>query len=191
LHREKEIKDFTKHYLLTNKIYYIMITYRLKQYSNPAKAFESANGKWYARVVSGETIDIEALAEHMANHQSPYTAGTLKGILTDMVDCTKELLLAGNTVSLDDLANFSVAIVNKKGCENKADYKVSEYVEGVKMMVRPIGKLSSSSLNLDATLKRSALDKELDGVTTTTTPGSTGGSGSEDEDDEELKNVLG
>jgi hypothetical protein len=84
-----------------------------------------------------------------------------------------------------------VAIVNKKGCENKADYKVSEYVEGVKMMVRPIGKLSSSSLNLDATLKRSALDKELDGVTTTTTPGSTGGSGSEDEDDEELKNVLG
>jgi predicted histone-like DNA-binding protein len=139
----------------------------------------------------GETIDIEALAEHMANHQSPYTAGTLKGILTDMVDCVKELLLAGNTVSLDDLANFSVAIVNKKGCENKADYKVSEYVEGVKMMVRPIGKLSSSSLNLDATLKRSALDKELDGVTTTTTPGSTGGSGSEDEDDEELKNVLG
>jgi hypothetical protein len=93
-------------------------------------------------------------------------------------------------VSLDDLANFSVAIVNKKGCENKADYKVSEYVEGVKMMVRPIGKLSNSSLNLDATLKRSALDKELDGVTTSTS-GSTGGSGSEDEDDEELKNVLG
>jgi predicted histone-like DNA-binding protein len=168
-----------------------MITYRLKQYLIKSPNFESAYGKWYARVMPGETIDIEALAEHMANHQSPYTAGTLKGILTDMVDCTKELLLAGNTVSLDDLANFSVAIVNKKGCENKADYKVSEYVEGVKMMVRPIGKLSSSSLNLDATLKRSALDKELDGVTTTTTPGSTGGSGSEDEDDEELKNVLG
>jgi hypothetical protein len=80
-----------------------------------------------------------------------------------------------------------VAIVNKKGCENKADYKVSEYVEGVKMMVRPIGKLSSSSLNLDATLKRSALDKELDGVTTTTP----GGSNGEEEEDEELKNVLG
>ena len=102
--------------------------------------------------------------------------GVIKGILTDMVSCIKELLLDGKRVRIDDLAVFSVGIVNKKGCENKEDYKVTEYVEAVKLKALAIGELSRTSLNLDATLKRSPLDKD-DATTTTTTPSGSTSSG--------------
>jgi hypothetical protein len=48
---------------------------------------------------------------------------------------------------------------------------VTEYVEAVKMRALAIGELSRSSLNLDATLKRSSLDKD-------NTSSATSGSGS-------------
>jgi predicted histone-like DNA-binding protein len=152
-----------------------MIIYRLRQNqnaSNPASYL-----KWYAFPVQGEALDMQALAEHMANHNTPYSAGTILGILTDMVSCIKEELLAGNTVRIDNLAIFSVGIQNKKGCEDKADYKVTEYVEAVKLNARAIGEVSRSKLNLDATLKRSPLDKD-NGVSGTS--GTDGGSGQED-----------
>ena len=52
-------------------------------------------GLWYARPVIEETFDIEKLAKHMSNHNTPYSSGVIKGVLTDMVSCTKELILDG------------------------------------------------------------------------------------------------
>jgi hypothetical protein len=75
-------------------------------------------------------------------------------------------VLDGKTVVVDNLAAFSVGIVNKKGCEDPADYKVSEYVEGVKLRCRAVGEFTRSSLNLEASLKRSALDPLLTGTST-------------------------
>ena len=71
---------------------------------------ESARGKWFLRVKNGEQIDIDALAAHIAAHNTPFSKGAIKGILTDMVSCTKELLLDGKTVKLADLAIFSLGI---------------------------------------------------------------------------------
>lgn len=51
----------------------------------------------------------------MSNHNTPYSSGVIKGVLADMVSCTKELILDGKNVKLDDLAIFSVGIVSKKG----------------------------------------------------------------------------
>ena len=65
-------------------------------------------GLWYARPVIEETFDIEKLAKHMSNHNTPYSSGVIKGVLADMVSCTKELILDGKNVKLDDLAIFSV-----------------------------------------------------------------------------------
>lgn len=55
-------------------------------------------GLWYARPVIEETFDIEKLAKHMSNHNTPYSSGVIKGVLTDMVSCTKELILDGKNV---------------------------------------------------------------------------------------------
>ena len=48
-------------------------------------------GLWYARPLIEDTFDTEKLAKHMSNHNTPYSAGLIKGVLTDMIACTKEL----------------------------------------------------------------------------------------------------
>ena len=90
-------------------------------------------GLWYARTVIEETFDIEKLAKHMSNHNTPYSSGVIKGVLADMVSCTKELILDGKNVKLDDLAIFSVGIVSKKGAQSAADFSLANNVKGLKL----------------------------------------------------------
>ena len=53
-----------------------MILYVLKQNKNRKSP---AFGKWFAFPVIEETIDLDALAEHMSNHNTPYSKGAIKG----------------------------------------------------------------------------------------------------------------
>ena len=128
-------------------------------------------GLWYARPVIEETFDIEKLAKHMSNHNTPYSSGVIKGVLADMVSCTKEL-------KLDDLAIFSVGIVSKKGAQSAADFSLANNVKGLKLRARATGELSNAQINLDGQLKESSLytvgGKAPDGS------GSDGGSGGSD-----------
>ena len=57
---------------------------RYKIYQNQQKKGLNA-GKWFARAVSDETFDLAKLAEHMSKHNSPYSGGVIKGVLSDMV----------------------------------------------------------------------------------------------------------
>ena len=82
--------------------------YQVTGENSPLKGF------WYARPVIEETFDIEKLAKHMSNHNTPYSSGVIKGVLTDMVSCTKELILDGKNVKMDDLAIFS-----RRNCQQK------------------------------------------------------------------------
>lgn len=65
-------------------------------------------GKYYARVAQKETMDVDALAKHMSEHNTPFSPGAIKGILTDAVKCIRELTLEGKAVKIDDLAIFTV-----------------------------------------------------------------------------------
>ena len=111
-------------------------------------------GKWFAKNVVEETVDLDALSEHMSNHNSPYSKGVIKGLLTDMIGCIKELLLEGKNVKIDDLAIFSLGIKNKAMADKEEDFSVSKNIDGVKLKARATGELMSKSLNLEATLKK-------------------------------------
>ena len=144
-------------------------------------------GLWYARPVIEDTIDIERLAKHMANHNSPYSSGVIKGVLADMVSCTKELVLDGKNVKLDDLAIFSVGIVSKKGAKTAADFSLANNVKGLKLRARATGELSNAQINLEGQLKE-AMQYTVGGSSSggNTPGGSTGGS-----DGDENENPLG
>jgi predicted histone-like DNA-binding protein len=173
---------------------------RFKVVQNQNQVIRAAYLKWYARPVVEETMDLDSLAEHMSNHNSPYSKGVLVGILTDMVACIKEQLLEGKNVRIDDLAIFSVGIKNKKGADSKDDFTIAGNIDGVRLRARAIGELSSTQLNLDATLKRATLDKTSDTDDNgdgddddNKTPGN-GSSGSESsgsEEEDERKDVPG
>lgn len=102
-------------------------------------------GKWYAYPVKEETVELDKLAEHMAQHNTPYSAGAIKGILTDMVACIKELLLDGKNVKLPDLAIFSIGI-RSKGAETEEQFTVAANVTSLRLRARATGKLSTKDI---------------------------------------------
>ena len=123
-----------------------------------------------------ETIGLDELAEHMASHNTPFSKGAIKGILTDAVVCTKELLLLGKNVKFPDLAIFSIGLKVKGGADTKENYSVAKFIIGLKLRARATGELSSA--NLDTTIKRvdavkssSSKNPSDDGTTGDTTPG--------------------
>ena len=97
---------------------------RYKKYQNRIKT-SSNYKKWYARAVADETVGLDELSEHMAQHNTPYSKGCIKGVLRDMVDCIKEILLQGKNVKIDDLAIFSV------GLRTKAADKAEDFNPGL------------------------------------------------------------
>jgi len=146
-----------------------MVRYILQQIKiTSSKAY----GKWYAKNVVEETIDLDGLSEHMSHHNSPYSKGVIKGLLTDMIQCIKELLLQGMNVKIDDLAIFSLGIKNKLAAATEEDFTVSKNIEGVKLKARATGELMSKSLNLDATLKKATFVNPSTGSGTESETGS-------------------
>ena len=149
-------------------IYCFMIRYKI--YQNQQQKGLNA-GKWFARAVSDETFDLAKLAEHMSKHNSPYSGGVIKGVLTDMVDCIKELLLDGKNVKLDDLAIFGVGIRGKPADTSK-DWSVTTNVVGLRLKCRATGTLAINQLKLEAQLKELS-PYDIEG-------GNTGGGGEEE-----------
>ena len=142
-------------------------------------------GLWYARPVIEETYDTERLAKHIANHNTPYSAGVVKGVLTDMISCIKELILDGKNVKLDDLAIFSVGIVSRKGAASAADFTLADNVKGLKLRARATGELSNAQINLEGQMKEAAVYNP-DGGTTEGGGGNPGGGSDGDQGENPL-----
>ena len=107
-----------------------------------------AYGKWFARAVTiGKTIDINELAKHMSEHNTPYSKGAIKGVLTDMVGCIRELMLEGKAVKLEGLAIFSAGIKTKKnGALTSADFSTTKHIDSVYMRARATGEFTRAEL---------------------------------------------
>ena len=79
-----------------------------------------AYGKYYPRVSYKQTMNIHDMAVHMAEHNTPFSEGTIEGILRDFVKCVREQTLNGNTVKVDNLAIFKVSVIGN-GCKELYD----------------------------------------------------------------------
>ena len=149
-----------------------MIRYVLKQCKNAKQAIY---GKLFAYPVIEETIDEEALSAHMASHNTPFSQGAIKGMLTDMVQCIHELLLEGKNVKLTNLAIFSIGIKNAKGgAEDEEDFSVQKNIQGIKLRARATGIMIAKGLKLNATLKKAVALTNLSAVSGTPTGSNTG-----------------
>ena len=77
-------------------------------------------GKLYARVSYKQTLSVQDMAHHMAEHNTMFSEGSITGILIDFVKCVREQVLNGNTVKIDNLAIFK-ATVEANGLETMYD----------------------------------------------------------------------
>ena len=96
-----------------------ILKYKLVTRINPQN--KSEQPKWYAKAVQDRTIDFEGLVTHMSEHNSPYSRGVIHGVLTDMLDCVKELVLDGKSVRLGDLGSLQIGI-SSKGAVTEEDF---------------------------------------------------------------------
>ena len=117
-------------------------------------------GKLYVRAENASPIGITELAEHMAEHDTPFSPGTIKGIITDMVRCIRELILLGQPVKLDNLAIFKASIESKPGNDLET-FDLKENVKNVKLLSVATGKVTRRELTDDAFLGYSSLAKRI------------------------------
>ena len=168
-----------------------MIRFKLKENKNDKS---KSYGKLFAYPVIDETIDLDALAAHMASHNTVFSKGIIKGLLTDMVNCIKELLLEGKNVKIADLAIFSLGIKNTKGgADSEEEFTVARNIQGVKLRARATGELIAKSLNLMASLRKVSSSTTSSGSSTggDNGGGTSGGSGNDNQgggDDQPIVN---
>ena len=121
------------------------VFYRKYQNKNPKSV---AFNKWFARAVTiGKTMNVDDLAKHMSEHNTPYSKGAIKGVLTDMIGCVRELMLEGKAVKLEGLAIFSAGIKTKKnGAPTSADFSTTKHIDSVYMRARATGEFTRQEL---------------------------------------------
>ena len=142
-----------------------MIELYLSQNKNSKSA---AYGKYYPRVSYKQTLNIHDMAVHMAEHNTPFSEGTIEGILRDFVKCTREQTLMGNTVKVDNLAIFKVSCIGN-GCTKLYDAdtdktisasigvvkktdKTGPAVGSLKLLAQATGEYTREELNKDGRL---------------------------------------
>ena len=141
---------------------------------------------WYATVVTDREMNFEEFVDHISSHNSPYSRGTVHGVMMDMLDCLKELILDGKSVRLGDLGLFSIGMSSRG--EVSRDKVTSASVEGIHLLVKNTKNWSNSELKkLCKITAYDARGGEEEGSGTTPGGGSdntqgggtTGGTGSE------------
>ena len=108
-------------------------------------------GKYYAYADNEKPITLEGLADHMAHHNTPFSKGTITGILKDAVSCIRELNLNGQPVKIDGLAIFSTHIENKGGWSTLADVNLSmggetDNIRALRLCAQATGEFTKAEL---------------------------------------------
>ena len=152
-------------------------------------------GKLYARVSYKETMTVQDMAHHMAEHNTMFSEGSICGILIDFVKCVREMVLMGNTVKIDNLAIFK-ATVEANGLETMYDAdadkvasatigilaegaKTGPAVKVIKLLAQSTGDFTRDELKKDVKLAWTDKTKaEITAAKNTATGGASSGSGS-------------
>ena len=152
-----------------------MATIKYRIYKNNSMAGEK--GKYYARAYHDETVGLEELAKHMSEHNTPYSKGTIHGVLKDMVACVRELLLDSKKVKLDNLAIFSIGLTSKPA-ESPMTFRPSTHIVKATSNALGTGEISKKQLDMDARFAEVGeyTRGEVSGTGTTVTPDTPGGS---------------
>ena len=91
--------------------------------------------KAYAKNQVREIWDLDKFSKHIASHNSGYSRGLVKAILTDMCDCLVEQLLNGNKIKLGSLGVFSISL-SCEGAESLEKF-TEENIKSVNIKFNP------------------------------------------------------
>ena len=152
-------------------------------------------GKIYARVSYKQTLSVQDMAKHMAEHNTMFSEGSITGILIDFVKCVREQVLNGNTVKIDNLAIFkatveanALEVLYDAQQDKVASASIGSLAEGaktgpavktIKLLAQSTGEFTRDELKKDAKLSWTDKAKaEIAAAKGSQTEGSSSGSDS-------------
>ena len=141
-------------------------------------------GKLYARVDYKQSLSVQDMAHHMAEHNTAFSEGLITGILIDFVRCVREQVLNGATVeanaleTLYDAQNDKVAQATIGNLAEGA--KTGAAVKTIKLLAQSTGEFTRDELKKDVKLAWTDKTKAEIAAAKGENPnsGSTGGGGS-------------
>ena len=110
----------------------------------PQVGKDAGKKKYYATAVQDRTMEFEDFVTHIAEHNSPYSRGTVHGVLMDTLDCLQELILDGKSVRFSDLGLFSLGMSSRG--EETASKVTAQSIEGVHLILRNTKEWSNAEL---------------------------------------------
>ena len=147
---------------------------------NTNDSLQGTFGKYYPRVEYKGTIGTLELAKHMSAHTTSFSKGEINGMLTDLVDCIRELCLMGYVVKIEDLGLFKCSVEGngltlKQGARVSAGMGVQRTDEelaaditkpqsaysAVKIIMQATGETTIEKMNRDAKTSFTSKTKQL------------------------------
>ena len=120
-------------------------TSKYRKITRTPQTGENAGKKlWYATAVSDREMSFEDFVTHISEHNSPYSRGTIHGVLMDTLDCLKHLILDGKSVRFSDLGLFSIGMTSRG--EMSKEKVTAASVQGVHLIVRNTKTWSNAEL---------------------------------------------
>ena len=120
-------------------------TSKYRKITRTPQTGENAGKKlWYATAVSDREMSFEDFVTHISEHNSPYSRGTIHGVLMDTLDCLKHLILDGKSVRFSDLGLFSIGMTSRG--EATREKVTAASVLGVHLIVRNTKSWSNAEL---------------------------------------------
>lgn len=120
----------------------------------------SGFNKWYGFVDNDTPINLDGLALHMSEHHTPFSQGTIAGVLKDMVRCIRELNLNSIPVKIDNLAIFK-ASVEANGVENLAEYTLPKGISRICLCAQATGDFTAAELTKAGNLVLSKMARKM------------------------------
>lgn len=135
-----------------------MIRYKLFQDTREGSKTE---GKWYARAAH-ELMEFEEFITHLANHHCAFSEANLRGVLTEMLECLRELLLEGKAVRLGDLGIFRIGL-KTEAADTAKKFNAAQNITGARLNLYLGKRFIAKELYADMKVKEAdnySVDKE-------------------------------
>ena len=110
-----------------------MISYRLVQNksSNP-----KMTGKWYAKVVTGQTVTTEKIAERIQASCSMKKSDVV-AVLSELAEVIADIVKESQRAQLDGIGCFKAGL-SSRGAESEDKFEVQKHIKNLHLIYQPV-----------------------------------------------------
>lgn len=100
---------------------------------NPGDA--ESQRKVYPVAQMAKQVTLRDIAKHIHDHGSPFSVGTIVGLLMDAVECMTENLKEGNRVDMDTMGDFYLTL-SSEGAANANEFNPQSMIKHINLRWR-------------------------------------------------------